>query len=582
MRGARGNLLAGALLAALLAVAGCEGAPSQPDDVAEPEPTPAPSPTDPDEAARGQGERSAGDQRDAPEGPQPPAAGHDEAGPGEGAYGVSAGHPVAVDVGMQVLEEGGNAVDAAVATAYAVSVVEPFASGVGGGGAALVLEPGSEPLAYDYREVVAENGQVPDSEIGIPGFVAGMQRLHDAHGSTDLDRLLEPAITLAAEGVETSDIVAERLRAAAHRLPVAELDHLFPDGRALSPGEPLVQDELADLLQRLADDGAETFYEGAVADELSTRVDGIDPESLSAYEVAHPEPATGALADLEIVAAAPPLAGATLIQILQIAEAHGIADMEPGSADFVHTLGMAWRVAEHLRVTELGDPAFVDVPVARLTDPQRNAELAEHIPADGLVSVDDLRGAEAGDPNTTHVTVVDPDGRLVSMTNTLLNFWGSGQHELGFFLNNHLTRFDDRDGSPNGPEPGKRPATYALPAIVTDAQGRAVLGIGTPGGRRIPLVLAQVLVRWGLHAQELAEAVEAPRFHLEDAVLEMEERPPGDVADELLGRGYQDIRGPPAALYYGSVQVLEIDHDREELWGAADPRREGDWRVESP
>ncbi|MPZ87065.1 MAG: hypothetical protein GEU81_03125 [Nitriliruptorales bacterium] len=227
--------LAAALAA--LAVASCEPAP-QIDDTAEstptesrettrptPEPTPSPLPPDPPE---------------------------DEEPESVTAYGVSAGHSDAVDAGMGILADGGNAVDAAIATAYAVSVVEPFASGIGGGGAAIVAELGEDPVAYDYREVVPNSGQIPASETGIPGFVAGMEELHAAHGTGDLADLIAPAIALAADGVATSGLVADQLRSAAHRLPVGGLAHLYPGGGALSAGAPLVQEELAGTLEAIA------------------------------------------------------------------------------------------------------------------------------------------------------------------------------------------------------------------------------------------------------------------------------------------------------------------------------------------
>ena len=501
------------------------------------------------------------------------------------AYGVSAGHPEAVAVGMETLAEGGTAADAAIATAYAVSVVEPFASGLGGGGVTIVHPHKGEPSTFDYRDVVAQSGQVPSSNIGIPGFVAGMEALRGAHGSMSLDELVEPAVALAEEGVETSESLADWLRLGAHRLP-GSLDHLYPGGAALAQGNELVQGELAETLRTIADEGLESFYEGELAEALASAIDGIDAKSLTAYEVTEAPPATGPFAGYQVHSAAPPLAGAALIGLLQAAESLGVEELEPGSADYIHAVGMSWRAAEQRLNWNVGDPSFVDVPLDELTDPQANERLAEQIDMGAMLPIDPGQldgGLEIEGASTTHVTVVDADGTMVSMTNTLRNFWGSGRYALGFFLNDQLQNFGQRPGSPNEPpEPGKRTVASSAPVIVADEDGRPVLGAGTPGGRRIPMVLASVLLPWALHGHDLAEAIAAPRFHMEAGVLEPEAPLANDVADDLRSRGYGEIRQPDSAYYFGSVQALELDHDAGELRGARDERRDADWQVEQP
>jgi gamma-glutamyltranspeptidase / glutathione hydrolase len=518
----------------------------------------------------------------------------EDPGPALGAFGVSAGDAEAVAAGMQVLEHGGNAVDAAVATAFAVSVVEPFASGIGGGGAAVLAWPGEDPQAYDFREVVAEDGRIPASNTGIPGFVAGMEALLEDHGTLGLDEVLAPAIALARDGTDTSETLAAQLANAAHRLPVGDLPHLYPDGQALSPGDALVQTDLAETLERLADAGARDLYEGELAASLAASIEGVDEASLAAYEVQRSTPPSGPFAGYEVHAAAPPLPGANLIQMLQIAEARGVDEHALGSADLIHTIAMAWRVAERSVASEMGDPDFTDVPVDRLTDPAANAEVAADIPSDSLASA----WGDAGDAdasltlaaardgeiagNTTHLTVVDADGGMVSMTNTITNFWGSGQYAQGYFLNDQLGRFSIGGDASNVPEPGRRSVSWSLPALVTDGEGRPVLGVGSPGGRRIPIMLAQVLVGWAIHGQSLEEVVAAPRFHLEGADLHVEGLPPDDVVSDLLGRGYAEVSVPDPPLYFGSVQALEVDHETGEVIGAADTRREADVATGTP
>lgn len=491
-------------------------------------------------------------------------------------YGVSAGHPDAVEAGMKVLDQGGNAADAAVAAAYAVSVVEPFASGIGGGGSVLIQEQGEAPEAYDYREVVPETG-IPSSDIGVPGFTAGMAAFQSDHGTADWSDLLEPAVTLA-DSSEVSGLLADQLESGADSLPLAELSHLYPNGVPLEAGSTMEQTELAETLRDIRDNGAGGFYEGEAAESLASQIEGLDTASLEAFEVGRYEPSIGTFAGYDIIGAAPPLPGISVIQMLQILEERGSADAERDSTAFIHDTAMAWSLTSQFIETDYGDPNFVDVPVDQLTDPDENAALAAEISNDSLVSGDE-NPSYAGDPNTTHITVVDEDGTFVSMTNTLTNFWGSGEYADGFFLNNQMDRFSIGDGSMNAPEPGRRSVTWSSPMLVADNEG-PVLGIGSPGGERIPIMLAQVIADWAAaDGTNLEDAVASPRFHLDDNALIMEEAPGAAQREELLSIGYTGIQEPPNPLYFGSIQALTLDRETGELSGARDERREADWQV---
>jgi gamma-glutamyltranspeptidase/glutathione hydrolase len=483
---------------------------------------------------------------------------------------------------MSVLDQGGNAVDAAVATAFAMSVVEPFSSGMGGGGATLVVPTGGEqgdtgPQYYDHREEVALDGVVPDSGTGVPGFVAGMAELHEDHGKLEWSQVLAPAITLAEEGHPVSDFLADQLLTEGGEAATSDLPQFYPDGMPLAAGDLLVQTELAESLDLVAAEGPGAFYAGPLTAELSA-VEGLDEASLEGYQVRRPDPARGPVGEFEVVSAAPPLVGATLIQQLQVAQAAGIADTEPGSADYVDIASRSWLVADRSVATVLGDPDFVDVPVAELTDPAANADLAQEATASGELPepVAAAPGQGSGPGNTTHVTVVDDDGLVVSSTNTILSFWGSRQSVGGFFVNNTLTRFAVGTTSANVPEAGRRPTSWMAPTVLLDAEARPVLALGSPGGRQIPNILANVITRWALHGQPLDEAVEATRFHQEGEVLRVEGLPE-EVATELGSRGYQIEVVPESVRLFGSVQALELDHDAGVLAGATDTRREGTW-----
>ncbi len=286
-----------------------------------------------------------------------------------------------------------------------------------------------------------------------------------------------------------------------------------------------------------------------------------------------------ALQELTDQVRAPALPGAAVIQMMQVAEAAGIADVDPDSPEYVDILSRAWQVADTSVQRHFGDPRFVDVPVERLTDPDRNAQIAAALPDAAETSSRSaaLAGYE-GAPNTTHISVVDADGRAVSMTNTITNYWGSGQYVAGFFVNNQLARFGDVgiEGA-NRPEPGRRSVTWSSPSMLLDAQQRPVLVLGTPGGRQIPSTVANVVARWALHDQPLETAVRAGRFYLTDGELRLETP---HLADALRGMGYDVVVTDEATRpSYGSVQALAINWDTGRVNGFADERRSAGFVV---
>lgn len=498
-----------------------------------------------------------------------------------GGYGVSAGHPAAVDAGMAVLDDGGGAVDAAVAAALTMGVAEPFTSGLGGGGAAIVVGPGEDPVYYEFREVVAQSGVIPPSDTGVPGQLAGLGRLHEEHGSVPWDALVRPAERLAEDGVEVSGFLAEELAGPTGSAAVAGLDQFADDdGVMLGEGDLLVQEDLADTLAVIGDEGPQSLYTGSLT-PLLTQVEGLDEESLAAYEVRVGSPARGVVGDHVVLSAGPPLVGAALVQQLQLTEAMGIADTEPGSADALDLTAQAWTVAEESVTSVLGDPAFVDVPLAQLTDAGRNADLAADLPGLGAGERPVAQAVPPEHASTAQVTVVGPDGTVVSMTTTVLSFWGSGESVGGFFLNDTLRRFDLGEGDANAPEAGRRTVSWMSPTVVLDGQGRPVLVLGTPGGRLIPGVLHAVLTRVLLQGQGLEEAVLAPRSQLNAGVVETEGLDASVVA-ELNRRGYGVADRSADPRYFGSVQALQVDPATGEVTGVRDPRREGTFAVAEP
>ncbi|WP_218219914.1 gamma-glutamyltransferase family protein [Nesterenkonia sp. Act20] len=508
--------------------------------------------------------------------------------------GVSAGNELAVQAGEEVLAEGGNSVDAAIATAFAVSVVEPYASGLGGGGSVVIAGQDGDPLFYDYREEVGVDGEIPESGIGVPGFVAGMGRLHEEHGSLEWDRLVQPAQQLASEGFEVYDFLATRMTEDLGPEAIDGVEPFEVDGEPLQTGEQLVQTELAETLGTVAEEGWEAFYTGSLASDL-TAVEGLDEQTLADYEPTLSAPVSGEFGDYGVLAAAPALPGVALVQMLQVAEAAGIAEMEPDSAEYIETLSEAWLVAEETVLTELGDPAFVQVPVEEITDQQANAQIdlsANTAPdsesgqnADPGQTAEPGQNAAAGrapiDANTTHISVVDEDGVMVSMTNTLTNFWGAGEVTNGFFLNNQLSRFDAVDSPANRPEPGRRSVTWSMPTIILDQEQRPVLGIGTPGGNQILNIMGTVLTQWGLQEASLQDSFDGLRFRFDDesSTLFLDDQPGAQTVSGLEDLGWELQVWPDEWGGFGSVQALEVDYETGEVTGATDDRRVGTYSV---
>lgn len=511
--------------------------------------------------------------------------------PALGARGVASGHELASEAGMQMLTDGGSAVDAAIAAAFADAVLQPVSSGIGGGGSALVLVDGQQ-VAYDYREVVNEAGVIGDGASGVPGFVAGLQVVHAEHGVLDWADLIAPSIALAEDGVPVSGFLAHTLTTPLGSQATASLPHFQrSDGSPLRTGDQLVQTDLAQTLREIAEDPG-TAYTGALAEQLGA-VPGLDADSLAGYEVQVSVPVEGPVGEFTMLGAPPGLPGAAVIQLLQIAEAAGIGDLEPGSPGFIDLQTQAWRIAERTVQQDLGDPAFVDVPVGRIVDPDANASLADglELHSAGALELHAEGGqtayrtgaqAMAGEANTTHISVVDSNGDAVSMTNTVTSYFGSGRYVEGFFVNDALSRFDHiGTGANNTPAPGRRSVSWGAPTMLLDDQRRPVLVIGTPGGSQIPNVLAGVIARWALHGQDLAEAVPAPRYSLTGSELVVE---PGAPADELRGLGYavRVLEEVQRQDWFGSVQAVEVDWDSGELSSVADPRRAGGYVIQEP
>jgi gamma-glutamyltranspeptidase/glutathione hydrolase len=523
---------------------------------------------------------------------------------------VSSQNAHATEVGAQVLADGGNAVDAAVAVGFALAVTLPRAGNLGGGGFMLVHQADSgEAVAIDYREVAPlragrdmfldQDGNVDKDKAryghlaaGVPGTVAGLWRAHRDYGRLPWRRLIEPAISLARDGFEVTYDLAELLAARKERLCRFEAACRYfyrSGGEPYEAGERFVQPDLADTLQAIADDGPDAFYRGAIAQKIVAQMEKhgglVDAESLAAYEPVIREPARGIYRGFEVVTMPPPSSGGIhVVQMLNILENFPIADFGSGSADSVHVLAESARLAFADRSRHLGDPDYYDVPAEWLMSKAYARKLAASIDMKRAQPSSEIApGVPPADesPETTHYSVIDRDGNVVSTTTTLNFSFGSGiaVAGAGFLLNNEMDDFSAKAGVPNaygliGHEAneirsGKRPLSSMTPAIVLDG-GRAWFATGSPGGSRIITTVLQMIVNIVDHGMNIAEAEAAPRMHhqwLPD-VLQLESGFSPDTVRILEARGHK-----VAAAQWSMGSLQTVAWKDGVFRGSSDPRR---------
>jgi gamma-glutamyltranspeptidase/glutathione hydrolase len=523
---------------------------------------------------------------------------------------VVAAHPLAAAVGVTVLQEGGNAVDATVATAFALAVVEPYSSGLGGGGFALTFDPATGSVhALDFRETASSaarrdmfvrDGKADTSlsrtgplAIAVPGFVSGLWELHGRGGSLAWSHLLEPAVELARQGFPVDARLQERIARHQGRLSGAALEVFLPDGQVPRIGAILRQCDLARTIETIAQRGACAFYEGPLAQRLSRAVvsDGglLTVEDLRAYRPCWREPVQGEYRGLTVVSMPPPSSGGVhLIQMLNILSGMDLGGWGYGSAASCHGLIEAMKFAFADRSLWLGDPDQVRVPTSRLIAKSYADSLRSRIRADAALSWRDVKGAPVlptESDETSHLSVGDRDGRTVVATLTINLTFGSGfmAAGTGVLLNDEMDDFVAAPGvanafgliggDANAVAPGKRPLSSMTPTLVL-REGRVWLALGSPGGSRIITSVLQVIVNVVDHGMNLSQAVAAPRIHHQWYPPWVEYESYGlspDTASLLRLKGHRLL--PREAM--GNVQALMVDRESGRLLGASDPRGMG-------
>ena len=468
---------------------------------------------------------------------------------------VVAQEPNAADVGVTVLKAGGNAVDAAVAVAFALAVTHPFAGNIGGGGFLLLRQADGQATFIDFREAApgaathdmyldASGQPTRDSLVGwraagVPGTVRGLELAHKKYGRKPWAELLQPAIEFAAQGFELSYATAKSICGSSgllERFPDSKRIFLRLNGLKASgcpePGEKLVQPELARTLERIAHNGAQEFYTGETAERLAAQMQAngglITLADLKNYQAVERRPLAGVYKGYGILTAPPPSSGGVaLLEMLGLLEGTGYEKPGAGSAASTHYLAEVMRRAYADRAEFLGDSDFVHVPVSGLLNPRYLAGLRATIdPARATPSTMIGHGAapqfESG--QTTHFNVIDADGNAVALTYTLNGGYGNGVTVpgLGFLLNNEMDDFAAKPGTPNlfgliqgeanAIAPRKRPLSSMTPTIVT-RDGKLYMVVGAPGGARIINGVLQVILNVIDWKMDVQQAVGQPRLH---------------------------------------------------------------------
>ena len=481
---------------------------------------------------------------------------------------VSSSHHEATKVGIEVLEEGGNAVDAAVAIGYALAVVHPCCGNLGGGGFMTIQLADGTNKFINFRETapLASTPQMyQDAEgkvisglstqgylaVGVPGTVAGLEYARTNYGSADIDRkrLIEPAQRLAENGFVLSDADQSLLSNQRNQFKQEQnvSDIFLNQGKPLNEGDRLTQPDLARTLSLIADEGEEAFYQGEIAQKIvaASQENGgiLELEDFSSYRVQESAPLTCSYRGFTVITTPLPGGGPVVCEMLNIVEGYPVGQSEYHSAQHLHWLLSAMLFAYRDRNLYFGDPNFSDISLDKLLSKEYAESLRTQTPDNKAVKPEKDLPTTTGGQNTTHFSVVDKEGNAVSVTYTINTLFGAGviASDTGFFLNNEMDDFTAKvgssnsygllQGSANQIEPGKQPLSSMAPTIVLDQNQDFYFATGSPGGSTIPTTVFQTLVNLIDFEMTASEAVNQPRIHYQGS--------PNIVLTEPLGLSSQ-------------------------------------------
>ncbi len=521
---------------------------------------------------------------------------------------VATQEALASDIGLKILKDGGNAVDAGVAVGFALAVTLPRAGNIGGGGFMMIYDAKQgKTVALDYREkapssasrdmYLDENGNAVSDlsryhglAVGVPGTVAGLLKALEDHGTMSRGQVMAPAIALAENGIEVTAGLSESLEALSDRLqkwPSTKKIFFKPDGSAYQPGERLKQPELARSLKLIAAQGTDGFYKGVTASKLVKAVNeaggSMSLQDLANYEAIAREPVKGDYRGYEIVSMPPPSSGGIhIVQILNILEGYPLKDYGQNSAQTIHLMAEAMQLAYADRAEYLGDSDFIDVPASGLTSQAYADKLRTLIDPNKATPAATIK---ANNPlpyesdQTTHFSIIDKDGNAIANTYTLNFSYGTGlvADGTGILLNNEMDDFSAKPGVPNGygllggeanaVEANKRPLSSMSPTLVFK-DSKPYIVTGSPGGSRIITTVTQIISNVIDHDMNIAEATHAPRIHdqwLPDEIR-VEKALNIDTVKKLESMGH--TVSPKSAM--GSTQSIMLTPNG--VYGSSDPR----------
>ena len=514
---------------------------------------------------------------------------------------VVAAHPQAVQVGVEILKKGGNAVDAAIAMALVIGVVEPHASGLGGGGGMLIYS--NQDKSYQYLDYYVKSPAIIDTgynsrqgvattkAICVPGTPAGLLAASRRFGRLSLAEVMSPAIRIAESGIAVNEGLFEAIL---EKLEVimtfpASADLYLVDDLPPSIGDTLRNEGLLNVLNNLAEYGEDYFYRGPFARQAAKEIlangGTITYEDFAAYEAVLRSPARTDYREYKIYSSAPPQSGLTMLEILKIIE-HVPEDCWAPfttSACAAHHFIEAIKRADFDRLHYLGDPAYVDVPMSGLLNPEYTEKRYHDIDPEKvryednhlIPKLDPFSFEDKDAQHTTHISVIDPEGNAVSLTQTLGLFFGSGFSSQGILLNSSMSVFYSGD-VPNTIAPNKRPASTICPTIVSH-NDRPVAILGTPGGGNIFNTMAGVLINLLDFKMSPFEAVDAPRIspRISRTNVNLEDRFAPEIINELKAKGHTIRLTDAYNLYMGGVQLIYFDESMNYYIGVSDARRDG-------
>lgn len=521
---------------------------------------------------------------------------------------VVAAHPLAAKAGLKTLINGGNAVDAAVATAFALNAAEPFASGIGGGGFMVIYLAASKKVTViNYREkapsraspeMFYEEGKLRRDwkrdhglAVAVPGALAGWSYALKKYGTQSLNEVVEEAIAIAEKGLEISPTFSMINKDEYEKLILndGEDSRYLNQGLPYEPGDILKNPDLVQTFRTIAAEGTDEFYKGDIAKRIVKAVQDkgglISLEDLAYYKPLEQEPLVGEYKDYTLYTISPPSSGGLhIIQLLNIMEHWPLKEWRLNTPRYIHHFGEALRFVFADRARYIGDPEFVDIPVSGLLSKTYASSIVSKIYPDRLqtsypAGTFDERKHEKD--NTTHLCVIDKEGNVVSLTQSINHFFGSGivPEQTGFLLNNLMDDFDNDPNSINAPRPGRRPVSSMGPLILFKKK-KPFLVLGSPGGTRIFSSLTQIILNVVEFGMSLDEAIEAPRFFTYSSQgqvrsMYVESRIPLSVIKALEEVGHKVVKRKAYDKYFGGAQGLLILEEKKLILGGADSRRDG-------